>query len=139
MLVHKFYRAYLMYTEGTVNFFYQYFELNFIQPGLTKKKSVFLRTDAEVTDLKREKGALVQEKNLKGINTKRQPFLRQRIAFARKNTCSQVFIKKGFSEEALQGLHDIFYSLQGIMDFVRVGTASLGHVRAAATAAANKG
>ncbi len=37
-----------MYTEGTVNFFYQYFDMKFIQIKLTNKKTVFLFVAASV-------------------------------------------------------------------------------------------
>jgi hypothetical protein len=37
MLVHKINGAYLMYTEGTVNFFYQYFAQGIVQTGTAEK------------------------------------------------------------------------------------------------------
>jgi hypothetical protein len=49
MPVHKIYRAYLMYTEGTVNFFYQYFHIEFIQVYHVEIKQLVLLTDEGVT------------------------------------------------------------------------------------------
>jgi len=37
-----------MYTEGTVNFFYQHFDMKFIQIKLTNKGTVFLFAAASV-------------------------------------------------------------------------------------------
>jgi hypothetical protein len=42
MLVHKINGAYLMYTEGTVNFFYQYFMRGIIQTDRGEKIIFYL-------------------------------------------------------------------------------------------------
>ncbi len=47
MLVHKINGAYLMYTEGTVNFFYQYFMGEFVQMGRDGRVNILLAEQAE--------------------------------------------------------------------------------------------